>query len=109
MIMDNMICPITPTEAADEWFRINKVPINFMITTINKLIMNHYYNRRSVITQPQIISQISANYPDGVADVIFKNQWPDVADIFRKAGWSIEFIGVTPYNATGHPYFVFSH
>lgn len=90
--------PITPAEARQQ--KLNSIP-EFVIEAVNKLIVKKMSpNSKSfILLQEDIIKQIEIEgermqaWKPGGFDYnrVFEENWLDFEDIFRQAGWSVEY------------------
>lgn len=90
--------PITPAEARQQ--KLNSIP-EFVIEAVNKLIVKKMSpNSKSVtLLQEDIIEQIEIEGERMQAwksggfnrNRVFEEHWLDFEDIFRQAGWDVEY------------------
>jgi hypothetical protein len=83
-----------------------------VISSFNELIAQHYINGRAKIKQEDVVilllSKLMKAHPDKEVTraSIFHNNWLDVEDIYRKAGWSVVY-DKPGYNENYAPTFTF--
>ena len=81
-----MVNPITPAEATSK--KLTSIP-DYVIEAFNTLIAKHYDGRSAVVKQEDVVAAIVT---DGITrSMVFENHWLDVEDIFRNAGWDVEY------------------
>jgi hypothetical protein len=86
-----------------------------VFTAFNNLIAKHFDGRSSRITANSVMSELLINPPKEVVEMepacrrkyIFENRYLDVEDIYRNAGWKVEYDG-PGYSETYDAYFVFT-
>ncbi len=79
--------PITPEIA--QKLRKGSIP-SFVINVFNDLIVkNLTVDGTASFSQEDVLDHIS--FHESSRDKIFKNKWLNVEDIFRKAGWNVEY------------------
>lgn len=86
-----MTKPIEPSEVADK--KAEGIP-SFVIEAFNQLIAKNYNSGSAKVTQTEAVNKIvelSGTNEKEIRGKIFENHWLDVEDIYRKAGWTVEF------------------
>ena len=104
-MMNKQVLPITPEQAEEQ--QLNSIP-DFVIEAVNGLIVKKYRREAkcAVLRQDEIIEAIQ-NVEFVERDVIIKNRWLDFEDLYRQAGWSVDYD--TPgYNESYTPVFTFT-
>jgi hypothetical protein len=102
-----IIKPITPQEVVP--LKLEITP-DFIIDAFNKLIAREFNGSHSRIRQDDIIEAILANTADDetiTREVIFKNKWLDVEDIYRQHGWDVNYDSPA-YNESYEPSYLFT-
>lgn len=94
------IKPITPTEVASA-----KIP-DEVIKAFNDLIVAEWDGYSAVIHQDEICTLVAERLKVK-RQTVFANKWLDVEDIFRQAGWKVEY-DKPGYNETYEATFTFS-
>jgi len=82
-----MIKPITPDE-------VKHVIPDFVIKAVNKLITEKWNGKEAIVTQNEIMSIISSNDPDDDKPsryTVFDKHWLDFEDLYREAGWYVDY------------------
>lgn len=97
------IKPITPNEVLSA--KASKIP-DEVIAEFNELIANDWNGHRSVVRQNEICTLVAKRL-DVKRQTVFDNKWLDVEDIFRQAGWKVEY-DKPGYNETYEATFTFS-
>lgn len=97
------IKPITPAEVTSA--KLSKIP-DEVIKAFNDLIVTEWDGYCSVIRQDEIIALVTARLKVK-RQTVFDNKWLDVEDIFRQAGWKVEY-DKPGYNETYEATFTFS-
>lgn len=101
--MKNKIKPIKPSEVVEE--KQANLP-DEVIDCFNKLIAKNMSGNSSIIKQCDIVSAIcKAMNIDSY--VVYKEQYLDVEDIYRKQGWKVIY-DKPAYCETYEPTFTFS-
>lgn len=80
--------PIRPEEVV-----CTGIPDN-VIEAFNELIQENVRGKRAVILQEEIIKRILSKYDDDLLvtrETIYENDWLDVEDLFKDAGWQIVY------------------
>lgn len=100
----NMVEPIKPNEVTQE------IP-EFVIEAANECIKRNYVEikKSSVFTQDELIEQIisKVGLSLGVTrEQLFKNNWLDIEETYRNAGWKVEYDRPSYYES-GKPIFKF--
>lgn len=81
-----MAKPITPAEATSK--KLANIP-DHVIEAFNTLIAKHYDGRSATVKQDEVLAAIVTD--EITRSMVFENHWLDVEDIFRKAGWDVEY------------------
>jgi hypothetical protein len=99
--------PITPAEVAEYQAKIFPAEV---FDAFNELIAKDFVNGSSTVKQPAvkalIIEKIAANTPAGETPRPFEYKWLNIEEVYRKAGWKVEY-DKPGYNETYDAYFVF--
>lgn len=98
-----MVKPISPSEVIDK--KKETIP-NEVIEAFNELIAENFDGHSSHVEQNEVISLI-VNKLSIAREYIFKKHWLDVEDIFREAGWEVEY-DKPGYNESYSAYFIFT-
>ena len=80
--------PIRPEEVV-----CTGIPDN-VIEAFNELIQENIRGKQAVILQEEIIYRILSKYldePTITRETIYENDWLDVEDLFRDAGWQVVY------------------
>lgn len=65
---------------------------DFVIEAFNGLIAKNFNGSYSTVQQDEVLSVILSKMPEGsTRQQVFDNNWLDVEDIFRKAGWEVNY------------------
>lgn len=81
--------PIKPSQVIKK--KKDSIP-DFVIESFNELIVKHFNGSYSTIQQDEVLSVILSKMPEGsTRQNVFDNNWLDVEDIFRKAGWQVNY------------------
>ena len=99
---ERIIKPLSPNDVQEEF---NKTIPQFIIEAVNKLIVKNWNGDESVVKQNEILDLVCHNEGPSRQEV-FGNHWLDVEDLYRKAGWSVEY-DKPAYNETYDAYFKF--
>lgn len=100
-----MVKPITPSQVIKK--KKDGIP-DFVIEAFNTLIAKNFNGHSSTLRQEDVLQVILAASPEGTtSDKVFDEHWLDVEDIFRKAGWDVEY-DKPAYNETYEPTFKFT-
>jgi len=91
--------PITPNEA------IKALP-DEVIEAFNDLICENIDGKTAKITQNQAVDRITAKL-EIPRDAVFKRGYLDIEDIYRKAGWKVDY-DKPGYNETYEGFFTFT-
>lgn len=85
-----MIKPITPEEARKE--KISRIP-DFIIESFNEAIIESYNSITgiSIVKQTRILEIIMGKTEGSIIGTVFKEGFLDVEEIYRSAGWSVEY------------------
>ena len=98
-----MVKPITPKEAASR--KIEVLP-DEVIDVFNTMILENLKNGSSVVMQDEVARRI-AKRMNVVLGYIYEKGLLDVEEIYRKAGWDVEY-DKPGYNEDYKARFVFS-
>lgn len=82
-----MVAPITPDEV------VQKKKENFpekVIEAVNEIIAEHWNGHSATFTQKHAAARI-ANKMGVETDTVYKRQWLDFEEIYREAGWKVEY------------------
>ena len=95
--------PITPQEAIDGF--IQNIPPK-IIEAVNELLMKKASPLAKSITikQDEILELVCDE--NLTRSMVFKNKWLDIEEIYRGAGWNVEY-DKPAFNETYDAYFVF--
>lgn len=96
------IKPIKPSEVIKK--KKESLP-DEVIESFNELIAEKWNGNQAKISQKEVASLISSKL-DIQKEAIYEKHWLDVEDIFRKAGWHVEY-DQPGYNESYEPYFIF--
>ena len=80
--------PIRPEEVV-----CTGIPDN-VIEAFNELIQENIRGKQAVILQEEVIKRILSRYYDEplvTRETIYANDWLDVEDLFRDAGWQVVY------------------
>jgi len=87
--------PIRPQDVVEA--KQCQIP-NEVIEAFNTLIAKYFHSDHSCFKQKEVIDEIIKNLQKGTSkeainlrNMIFENHWLDVEDIYRKAGWHVEY------------------
>ena len=103
---DMSVKPITPREVVGK--KQESLP-DEVIEAFNELIAENWEGSSSRIKQIKAVAKIREKFlPKRItAKKMFDNNWLDVEDVFRKAGWDVEY-DKPGFNETYEPIFEFS-
>jgi hypothetical protein len=76
--------PIRPDEVAEE--KLNTLPES-VIEVFNDLIAENWDGKSSHVLQRDVVDRIKRKMETNH----FKTSWLDVEDIYRRAGWDVEY------------------
>lgn len=80
---------ITPQEAIKS--KVRSIPEE-VLEAFNELIVENLSSGRSTVMQDDVISRIREKmHWDVTRQQIFDKGWLDVEDVFREAGWLVEY------------------
>lgn len=82
-----MIEPISPND-------VKKSIPDFIIETVNKLIVEKWDGNKAIILQDDIMDKVSSNDADSDKPSrreIFDKGWLDFEPLYREKGWSVEY------------------
>lgn len=82
-----MVEPISPSD-------VKKFIPDFIIETVNKLIVEKWDGDEAVILQDDIMDIVSSNDPDNdkpSRQEVFDKGWLDFEPLYRERGWSVEY------------------
>jgi hypothetical protein len=88
--------PIRPEEVV-----CSGIPDN-VIEAFNELIQENIRGKRAVILQEEIIERILSKYYDDpliARETIYANDWLDIEDLFRDAGWRVVYDKPSSYDS----------
>jgi len=87
--MENKVKPITPDQAIEK--HVKSIP-DFVIESVNELISEKLSTetRYATILQKDIVERIISK-SDVDKSEIFRNHWLDIEEIYRNAGWDVEY------------------
>ncbi len=93
--------PISPKEVIDK--KLSSIPSE-AIEAFNELIAQNTGRANIVVKQEEVVALMVKK---GLhREQIFKNGWLDIEDIYRKAGWRVEY-DKPGYNEDYEPTFTF--
>lgn len=101
------IKPITPAEA-----KANRPFPTPVLMAFNEMISANMNDGVSTFTQDAVVARICELFTPtksshrSIRETIFKNHWLDVEDLYREAGWIVEF-DKPGYNETYSATFTF--
>jgi hypothetical protein len=95
--------PIKPSEVSDAK---NQTIPDEIIQIFNDLIVEKWDGKAACIKQPEIVASIEEKTTFSWNE-IFDRHFLDVEDLFRKAGWLVEY-HKPAFNEAYHAFFVFS-
>lgn len=97
-----MTTPIRPEQVAEAK---QKALPESVLSAFNTLIARKWSNGRAVVTQNEAIAEIRSR--ESVSrQAVFDNGWLDVEDVYRAAGWHVEY-DKPGYNEDYEAYFTF--
>ena len=97
-----MIKPITPKEVVSH--KVEQVLPEQVLKAFNDLIAQSYCDGESIVYQDEVVARLNA---DGYAnDEISKKHMLDVEDVYREAGWNVEY-DKPAYNESGRAKYSF--
>ena len=82
-----MIEPISPSD-------VKKIIPDFVVETVNKLIMEKWDGDEAIILQDDIMDIVSSDDPDNdkpSRQEVFDKRWLDFEDLYREKGWDVEY------------------
>lgn len=88
--------PIRPEEVV-----CTGIPDN-VIEVFNELIQENMKGKQAVILQEEVIERILSRYyeePRIARETIYANDWLDVEDLYRDAGWQVVYDKPSPYDS----------
>jgi hypothetical protein len=83
-----MIKPITPDQVASKKLEI--IPSE-VIEVFNKRIASSWSGHRSIVKVVDIVDDILLAMPNLTRDDIYNKNYLEIEDIFREAGWKVEY------------------
>ncbi len=84
-----MVKPITPQEAHDA--HEESIP-HEVITAFNHLIKTNWNpTSLSAVVPQDAVAKLAAEALDVTEGVLYDHHWLDVEDLFRAAGWDVEY------------------
>lgn len=84
--MSNKVDPLKPQDVAKE--KQASIP-DEVLECFNQVILEEYYNGYASIKQEDVVNLMISKGLD--RNEIFKKGWLNVEDIYRKAGWKVEY------------------
>ncbi len=97
------INPIRPDEIAKQ--KKNDFP-DTVFLAFNEHIAKKFTNKSAVVFQDDIVADIAQRLGITV-QAIFENGWLNVEEIYREAGWEVEY-DKPGYNESGQAFFRFT-
>ena len=97
-----MVEPISPSD-------VKKFIPDFIIETVNKLIVEKWDGDKAIILQDDIMDIVSSNYTNinkHSRREVFDKVWLDFEQLYRKKGWDVEYDGPR-YNGFYKARFIF--
>lgn len=82
-----MVEPIKPDEVVEQK---QKLFPDEVMEAFNELIAENYQNGSATFQQNEVVKRIVEKKGCESAE-IFKNHWLDVEDVYRNAGWKVEY------------------
>lgn len=82
-----MVEPISPSD-------VKKFIPDFIIETVNKLIVEKWDGDKAIILQDDIMDIVSSNDPDinkPSRREVFDKGWLDFEPLYREKGWDVEY------------------
>lgn len=82
-----MVEPISPSD-------VKKFIPDFIIETVNKLIVEKWDGDKAIILQDDIMDIVSSNDPDinkPSRREVFDKGWLDFESLYREKGWDVEY------------------
>lgn len=82
-----MVEPISPSD-------VKKFIPDFIIETVNKLIVEKWDGEKAIILQDDIMDIVSSNDPDidkPSRREVFDKGWLDFEPLYRERGWNVEY------------------
>lgn len=98
----NMARPIKPSEVPDA--KVSRIP-DGVFEAFNELIVENWSNDRARVNQKDAVERI-ADKVQCLRQDVFDKGWLDVEDIYRKAGWLVEY-DKPGYNESYEAFFIF--
>lgn len=83
-----MVKPIRPSEVAKN--KINVIP-DPVIKAFNEIITLNYNDGISHFKLKEVVKLILTKNPRIKESDLFDNNWLDVEDMYRRAGWQVEY------------------
>jgi hypothetical protein len=80
--------PISPDEVTT--FKRESIPPE-VFDAFNELIAEKFVAGRAVVTQDEVIERILKRISGSTRVHVFDGGWLDVEDIYRQAGWSVDY------------------
>jgi len=85
-----MIKPITPNEVVSH--KAHVVIPDYVFEAFNYLISKNFRNGSATVTQNEVVKHIiAARHETITSDYLFINHFLDVEDVYREAGWKVEY------------------
>lgn len=105
MTQEQLVLPVTPSEAQS--LHALNIP-NFVITSVNNLLIRCYVGRKITILQKDLANEMIANCPERVTESdLLRKGYMDFEDRYREFGWKITY-HKPDYTENFDPYFAFS-
>lgn len=97
------VLPITPAEVVVK--KQESIP-DGIFEAFNELIAENFNGSESKFKLKDVVNLAVSKMPDVPKDTMFEKHYFDVEEIYRKAGWMVEF-DKAGYNETYDDFFVF--
>ncbi len=94
--------PVSPREARESK---NQLIPEAVIQAFNKLLCNNFDNE-IIVFQDQVIEEIQTINPQISREILFKNHWLDIEDVYRANGWTVVY-DKPGYNESYKAYWTF--
>lgn len=93
--------PLSPKEVVEK--KINSIP-DAVFEVFNELIAKDFNGAYAIVKQKEVVKRLVEK---GLKEKeIYENHWLDVEDVYRKAGWKVEY-DKPGYNESYDAYFEF--
>lgn len=100
-----MTKPISPSQVAAE--KINRFP-SYVFEAFNELITQNFSGGVAIVYQKDVIDLIKAKSADIPSNnTIFSNNWLNIEEVYRDAGWSVSHGDRPAFNKNYHASFRF--